>query len=133
MSKPRISFLSDSEIEAIHDASLRVLEKTGVKVMSETAVDILKKAGAKVKGDSSHVTIPRNLVEEALEMAPKTVKYGARNPKNDLELNGQKAHICAMGGAPSVLDIETGKWRYSTAEDNAQFSTIADYLRKSDV
>ena len=93
MSKPRIIFLSDSEIEAIHDASLRVLKKTGVKVMSETALEILKKAGAKVKGDSGHVTIPRNLVEEALEMAPGTVKYSARNPKNDFELDGQRSHF----------------------------------------
>jgi len=29
MSKPGISFLSESEIEAIHEASLRVLERTG--------------------------------------------------------------------------------------------------------
>ena len=128
MSKPTISFLSDSEIEAIHDASLRVLEKTGIKVMSKTALDILKKAGAKVKGENGHVTIPRNLVEEALEMAPKTVKYCARNPKNDLELNRKKPHICAMGGPPFMLDIETGKRRYSTSEDIAQCATIADYL-----
>ena len=45
MSKPRISFLSESEIEAIHDASLRMLEKTGIKVMSKPALDILKKGG----------------------------------------------------------------------------------------
>ena len=128
MSKPRISFLSESEIEAIHDASLRVLEKTGIKVMSKTALDILKKAGAKVKGDSGHVIIPRNLVEEALEMAPRTVKYGARNPKNDFELKGQKLYFCAMGGSPFMLDIETGKWRYSTSEDIARCATIADYL-----
>ena len=128
VSKPGISFLSESELEAVHDASLRVLEKTGIKVMSKTALDILKKAGAKVKGDSGHVIIPRNLVEEALEMAPKTVKYYARNPKNDLELSGQRSHFCASGGPPFMLDIETGERRYSTSEDIARCATIADYL-----
>ena len=43
MSKPRISFLTQEEMEAIHNASLQVLEKTGIKVMSEIALDILKK------------------------------------------------------------------------------------------
>ena len=43
MGKPRTTFLSREEIEAIHNASLQVLEKTGIKVMSEIALDILKK------------------------------------------------------------------------------------------
>jgi len=45
MSKPMINFLTQEEMEAIHNASLQVLEKTGVKVMSEIALDILKKRG----------------------------------------------------------------------------------------
>jgi len=66
MSKPRISFLSQDEIEAIHNASLEVLENTGIKVMSEKALGILKKAGAKIDYGRSHAIIPRDLVEEAL-------------------------------------------------------------------
>jgi trimethylamine---corrinoid protein Co-methyltransferase len=131
--RPTINFLSDSEIEAIHDASLRVLEKTGIKVMSNEALEILKKAGAKVKGESGLVTIPRNLVKEALAMAPKTVKLCARNPKYDLELNKQKTHFCADGGPPFMLDIETGKRRYSTSEDIARCAIVADYLDHVDL
>jgi trimethylamine--corrinoid protein Co-methyltransferase len=128
MSKPSISFLSESEIEAIHDASLRVLEKTGIKVMSKPALDILKKAGAKVDYETGHASIPHNIVEEALKMAPKTVKYCARNPKYDFVLNKQESHFCATGGPPFMVDWETGKRRYSTSEDIAQCATIADYL-----
>ena len=133
MSKPRISFLSESEIEAIHNASLRVLEKTGIKVMSKPALDILKKAGAKVDYETGQVSIPRNVVEEALKMAPRTVKYCARNPRYDFVLNKQETHFCAEGGPPFVLDWETGKRRYSTSEDIAQCATIADYLDHVDL
>ena len=133
MSKPSISFLADSEIEAIHDASLRVLEKTGIKVMSKVALDILKKAGAKVDEDTGHVTIPRNLVEEALKMAPSTITYGARNPRYDFVLNRQESHFCATGGPPFMVDWETGKRRYSTSEDIAQCARIADYLDHVDL
>ena len=133
MSKPRISFLSESEIEAIHDASLRVLEKTGIKVMSKPALDILKKAGAKVDYETGHVSIPRNVVEEALKMAPKTVRYCARNPKYDFVLNKQETHFCGEGGPPFMVDWETGKRRYSTSEDIAQCATIADYLDHVDL
>jgi len=133
MSKPRISFLSESEIEAIHDASLRVLERTGIKVMSKLALDILKKAGAKVDYETGHATLHRRLVEEALKMAPRTVKYSARNPKYDFVLNRQKSHFCATGGSPLTVDWETGKQRYSTSEDIARCASIADYLDHVDL
>ena len=128
MSKPRTTFLIQEEIEAIHNASLQVLEKTGIKVLSKNALDILKKAGAKVDYGTNHVNLPRQLVEEALSMAPKTVTYGARNPKYDLQLNKQKPHFCTDGDPPFILDWETGKHRYSTTEDIAKCAIVADYL-----
>ncbi len=128
MSKPRISFLSQDEIETIHNASVKVLENTGIEVMSKEALDILKKAGARVDYERSHATIPRNLVEEALKRAPKTIKYCARNAKYDFVLNKQEPHFCADGGPPFIFDWETGKRRYSTSEDIARCSVIADYL-----
>ena len=128
MSMPRISFLSQDEIEAIHNASLEVLERTGIKIESRRALDILKEAGARVDYGKNHATIPRNLVKEALKRAPKTIKYGARNSKYDFILNKQEPHFLADGGTPFILDWKTGKRRYSTSEDIASCSVIADYL-----
>ncbi len=128
MSKPNINFLLEGEIKAIHNASLQVLENTGIKVMSKKALDILKKAGARVDYETNHVTIPRDLVEEALKRAPKIIKYCARNPKYDFVLNKQEPHFCADGGPPFIRDWDTGKHRYSTNEDLARCSLIADYL-----
>jgi trimethylamine--corrinoid protein Co-methyltransferase len=128
MSKPRTTFLSREEIEAIHKASLQVLEKTGIKVMSEVALDILKKGGAKVDYGTNRATLPRQLVEEALKMAPRTITYGARNPKYDFVLNKQGPHFCADGDPPFILDWETGRRRYSTAADIANCAVIGDYL-----
>ncbi len=133
MSKPSINFLSQNEIESIHDSSLKVLERTGVKVMSKQALDILKKAGAKVDYVNEHVNIPRNLVKEALEMAPQTIKYAARNPNYDFVLDKKETHFCATGNPPLIVDGETGKCRYSTAEDIAQCLVVADYLKHVDV
>ena len=133
MSKPRISFLSHVEIEAIHNASLEVLENTGIKVMSDKALDILKEAGAKVDYEGNRATIPGNLVEEALRRTPKTIKYCARNPKHDFVLNKQGTHFCATGGPPFILDWESGERRYSTSEDVARCTVIADSLDHVDV
>lgn len=128
MSKPGAFFLTTEEIERIHNASLQVLEKTGIKVLSKDALDILKKAGAKVDYGANRANIPRQLVEEALEMAPKTVTYGARNPKYDFMLDKKEPHFCTDGDPPFILDWETGKRRYSTTEDIAKCAIVADFL-----
>jgi len=74
VSKPRTTFLVREEIEAIHDASLQVLEKTGIKVLSKKALDILKEAGVKADYEKKRATIPVNLVEEALKRASEAIK-----------------------------------------------------------
>jgi trimethylamine--corrinoid protein Co-methyltransferase len=128
VSKPRTTFLAREEIEAIHNASLQVLEETGIKVMSDIALDILKKGGAKVDYGTNRVVLPRQLVKEALKVVPKTITYGARNPKYDFVLNKQVPHFGATGDPPLILDWETGQRRYSTAEDVANYAVLADYL-----
>ncbi len=129
MSKPSLSFLSEGEIEAIHNATLQVLENTGVKVMSKRALDILRDAGAKVDYGKNLVTIPRNLVEEALRRAPKTIKYCARNPRYDVLLDKKETHFITGGiDIPFIRDWETGERRFSTNEDLARWMRIADYL-----
>ncbi len=133
MAKPKITFLSQTELEAIHNASLEVLEKTGTVVESTEALDVLKNAGASVDYESCQVTIPPELVAEALNRAPKTVNYSARNPKNDLVLNKKKPHFCAVGGDPFLYDWETGRRRYSNTEDMARSAVIADYLDHVDL
>ena len=133
MSRPRINFLSQEELDAIHNAALEVLEKTGVRVLSEQALDILKKAGAKVDYTSNHASIPRKLVQEALNMAPKTITYAARDPKHDLLFNKQKAHFLAAGGPPFMLDWGTGEHRYSTSEDIVRCCTLTDALDHVDL
>ena len=129
MSKPRISFLSQDELNAIHNASLEILERTGMKVMSQEALDTLKKAGAKVDYETNHATIPGAVVEEALKRAPKAITYAARNPENDFVLDKQTPHFTTTGMPAFILDGETGERRNSTTGDLARYTRIVDYLK----
>jgi len=133
VSKPKISFLSEGEIKAIHNASLEVLENTGIKVMSRKALDILKEAGARVDYEKNLAAIPRNLVEEALRRAPKTIKYCARNAEYDFVLSKKEAHFTASGTSPCIIDWETSERRTSTNEDLARWTRLADYLNNVSV
>ena len=66
--------LTDSELEQINAASLRILETVGVKIGLDSVLELLGKAGARDGSDADVVLIPRQLVAECVEMAPREVK-----------------------------------------------------------
>jgi len=131
--KARLSLFSEDEKTRIHDASLQVLANIGIKSDSTKVLDILKDSGANVNYDSKIAFIPRNLVEEALKVMPKTVVYGARNPKYDYVLDKKRSHPTPCGfDIPYITDWETGQRRPSTNEDLARLTRLADYLDNYD-
>ena len=128
MSKPRISFLSQDELKAIHNASLQVLGKTGIKVMSKKALDVLQEAGAKVDYEKKRATIPANVVEEAVKRAPKTIKYCARNPKYDLMLDKKEVHFTTDGYAPFIRDFTSWQQAGSRSLDEVAKEKVREIL-----
>ena len=62
------------ELQEIHGATLRVLERTGVKVLSEKVRQFLVDAGCRVSHDTT-VHFPSTLVEECLRTVPKGFSF----------------------------------------------------------
>ena len=122
-----LTFLSDSEVEQIHEASLRILKETGVKVSSEKVRKLLADNGAEVDGDI--VKIPKPMVEEAVRRAPREITLGARDPKCDLKIPaGEFPFMSTTGTSPFVDDFETGERRKATSSDLKDFALVCDYL-----
>lgn len=66
---PKISVLTEEQINQIHEYSLTILSKTGLRVESERALKLLAgRSGVKVSGD--RVTFEREVVEWAIQVAP---------------------------------------------------------------
>jgi trimethylamine--corrinoid protein Co-methyltransferase len=128
MARPNITLLSGDEIEDIHNASLEILENPGLEIESKRALDILKEAGGNVNYEKNRATIPRDLVKKALDKAPKTLTYDARNPKNSFVLDKREIHFTTNGYGVFIRDHETGKRRSSTQGDLARWAVLADYL-----
>ena len=64
----RFEILTRSQLEKIHETSLRILEQIGVDFSHAPAREVLKKGGAKI--DGQRVFIPRRLVEEQIKKPP---------------------------------------------------------------
>jgi trimethylamine--corrinoid protein Co-methyltransferase len=126
--KIKVRIFSRSELEAIHWATLDVLERTGVKIYSEKCLKILEEAGCEVNYKRQDALIPSEIVEEALRKKKGVFRLCARNPKYDLTLDGRHVYITTDGAGVNTLDFETGERRPSTKDDVAKSATIADAL-----
>jgi len=123
---PRIQPPPESELEAIHAASLRVLEEVGVVFPDREARELLAGAGADVHADSGLVKIPRRLVEEALTSAPRDVLLAGRDPARDVRCDGSDTFLTLDGTGAYTLDHRSGERRASTLQDLADACRVAD-------
>ena len=126
--RPRLEVLSPAAINRIHQATLEVIEKVGVKFPSEQALDIWAAHGATVDRATSIVKVPSHIIEAALKTAPPAYTLAARNPAQDLPLDGHHVHIATDGCGIEVLDPWTLQVRRSSLQDVADIARVADAL-----
>lgn len=112
--QPRLPFqpvpaVSSDELEAIHLASLTVLEEIGMDFLHPGARQILKEAGAQVDPNSERVRFPRELVELNIGLAPREFTLHSRNPARSLAIGGNALAFCSVASAPNVADREGGR------------------------
>ena len=123
---PRITTPPAAELDAIHEATLRVLADVGVTFPDAGAQALLAEAGAAVDADTGRVRIPPRLVEEALEAAPRDVLLAGRDPAVDVRCDGADVHLTLDGTGAYTLDHRSGERRPSTMQDLADASLVAD-------
>jgi trimethylamine--corrinoid protein Co-methyltransferase len=126
--KIKFSVLSKDDLEAIHWATLDVLETTGIRIHSEKCVRILDEAGCTVDHKNHIVLIPSHLVEEALRKKSRAIRLCARNPKYDANLDSRHVYITTDGNGTQTYDPNTGQRRASTKDDIAKSAIISDAL-----
>ena len=117
-----LEVLSEEQVEAIHDASMRVLEEIGMDFLHPEALDILRRAGAEVEPGSQRVRFDRGLITEAMSPAPPKFTVHARNPAHNLTFGGNHINFAMVGSAPNSSDIEGGR-------RDGNFKDYCDFLR----
>jgi trimethylamine--corrinoid protein Co-methyltransferase len=121
----------DKALEQVHARSLELIGRTGIRFHSKRAREIWHGAGAQVDGEV--VRIPGDVIESALEKAPKSFVLPARDARFDLELDGSQTFYSQDGCAALALDFETGERRQSRKEDIEKMALISDHLDAVDV
>lgn len=128
-----LNVFSKDALDRIHQATLEVLWYEGIKVYSDLALEIYSGGGCTVDMKSGRVYIPPYIVEDCIRTAPSSVLLAARDPKNDVVLDGTRVNFCNFSKGVNVVDPYTGEIRDSLKQDEVSAAILVDYLDQYDV
>ena len=107
---PPMALLSADQVEAIHEASLHILENFGIEVMSARALAAVREGRRQGRPrDADGAARPRAIVEAALATAPSSYTLTPRNPDRAVHLGGDTINFTLVAGPPNVHDMERGR------------------------
>ncbi|MEM6497850.1 MAG: trimethylamine methyltransferase family protein [Pseudomonadota bacterium] len=118
-----IEQFSHDEIEAIHDASLKVLRDIGIKVLHEEARSLYRSAGM-TEMDDGVIRFDTDALMELIAQAPSEITLHSWNPARNVVIGGRNIGITTSAGSPNCSDIERGR-RPGTQADFEAFCKVA--------
>jgi trimethylamine---corrinoid protein Co-methyltransferase len=121
---PFFSLLSQDDVLEIHRAALRVLEHTGYRIMHAGVRDMFKQAGAVVREEI--VKVPRFIVEQCLQTAPKGFDLYDRQGRRCMAVEGRKSYYGTSTASPTTRDAVTHKIHETRVRDMALSARVAD-------
>ncbi|WP_423979477.1 trimethylamine methyltransferase family protein [Ilumatobacter sp.] len=96
--------VTGEELDAIHDASLRVLADIGIDILHDEARRLLRGAGASVEGD--RVRFDPEMVLDAVAHIPSEFTLHGRSPERDIRIGGDWVAYAAVASAPNYVDLD---------------------------
>ncbi len=124
----KLSVLSDDDVEAIHEATLRILSDVGILLTEPEGVEILAGSGATVQGDRLY--LPSDLVEREIAKCPRTVTIYGRD-KKAVVLGDGKLHWHNLGGARDVYEPHSGQKRPAMVQDVCDSAKVLNALENA--
>ena len=124
--KLKLEILTTEDVQKIHNATLQIIEKVGVRFPSKRALEIWAANGAEVDYEKKIVRVKPQIIEDAIKKAPPAYKLAARDPQQDLQLDGNHVNLGTDGCGVEVIDIHTGEKRTSCLQDVRDIARIAD-------
>ncbi len=123
-----ISLLSALQVQAIHDASLKILRDTGVMIHHPEVLKALGQAGARVESTRPIVHLTESLVMDSLARAGKQYVLHGRGPEQVARFGYGDMVLLSSPGQHRWLDLETDRLRPATLQDARDAIRLADAL-----
>jgi trimethylamine--corrinoid protein Co-methyltransferase len=124
----RLNLLSEGEVQAIHEATLRVLGETGIVLTHRRAREMLVEAGARLQHD--RVLLPPELVEQQVAKCPPQVRIRGRGGETRT-LGDGSLQWHNLGGARDVYEPRSGRHRPAMLQDVRDSARLLDALENA--
>jgi len=125
-----LEFLSASDLEAIHQATMEILQDVGIHFPHQEALDIFKKHGYRV--EDQLVFLEEKQILEVIKDIPSKFTIQARNPEHNVIIGDGSPVFVPGYGAPFLIDPVLGK-RDPTFEDYENLVRLAHVLPNQDM
>jgi len=117
--------LKKKGMAAIRANIFRILEEIGFGDATPHCIEACTAVGA-VMGNDGRLRMPREVVEQAIDLAEKHLVLHGQNPAFDVRISGQDVHFATAGAAVMIAEPETRSYRDSKAQDLYDLARIAD-------
>jgi trimethylamine--corrinoid protein Co-methyltransferase len=125
--------LRNEDLDAVHEATLDLMENYGLQIHGEEALEIYSAAGCDVDKSIDRVRFPRNLVNDSIESCPPEFTLCGRDPKKDTLVGGKNVVFKNFGTGVMMIDPYTGERRESTKEDLGNVARFIDSIDEINV
>lgn len=113
-------------VEAIANASLRILTEIGISEAPQVVCDAVLAAGGRMAGQ--RLLYPQELLSATIAEGPRSVLLAGQIPAHDMNVGGSRCYAGTGGAAPILMELETGDMRPSTLNDLCRAARLADAL-----
>lgn len=123
-----LTVLDRADIEAIHGATLEVLDKTGVFVDSPEVLGLLEEQGHRVDRKTRIVRMSESSVTEAVKSCARNFRWHARSDKHSFDVVDGRTKFGPGSQCLYYIDPDTGEFRAATLADGLVSTRLLDAL-----
>jgi trimethylamine:corrinoid methyltransferase-like protein len=126
--KNRLKVLDKDDIDAIHGATIEVLEKVGIRLELDAALDLVEKNGFEVDRKARIVRMGESAVAEAVKSCVHNFHWHARSEKHSFDIVDGRTKFGPGAQCLSMIDPDTEKTRPSTLDDAIMIVKLLDSI-----
>jgi trimethylamine--corrinoid protein Co-methyltransferase len=126
--RPTLSVLSDDMIRDILDEAKRIMGDTGMEIRGEKLRQRLLDHGLKTDASGKRILFTRDVIDAAIESAPKSFTLHDRDGKPFTEIGGNNVHYVPGSSGLKIQDHRSGETRLSNSTDFIEYARLCDGL-----
>ncbi|MHB8279222.1 MAG: trimethylamine methyltransferase family protein [Candidatus Humimicrobiaceae bacterium] len=128
-----LDIMSESDIEKIHKATLKVLNDTGILIKDEGMLNFLNARGCNVDFSSERVRFPEKIVMDSISNCPSSFEGKARDINNNCTFaSGKNSYFMSSPGM-KTFDLDTYEPHEPTRKEFYDYIRILDALPNLDI